>query len=551
MNKFKLLVLTVLLLFGLSVFSQNPDFHIYLCFGQSNMAGAARAEAQDSIVDARFQMMSAMDCPDKGREMGNWYTAIPPLCDCNAGISPADYFGRTLIDNLPSNIKVGVINVSVGGCRIELFDKENYQSYVETAPDWMQGWIKNYGGNPYGRLVEMAKLAQKDGVIKGILMHQGESNPNDSLWTRKVKDIYDNLMIDLKLDPAKTPLLAGELLSAQYDGKCAGFNQFIAQLPAAIPNSHVISSEGCPGKPDGLHFTAEGYRILGKRYGEKMLSLLGENQTGLMQRVVEDGGTGAYKAIMYTDNSLPTHTVFRPDDLSVFGKKNQLPIIVWGNGACANSPWEHVNFLSEVASHGFLTIAIGPMPQEGERGSGRSTSSQLTDAIDWAIAQNSDESSMFYGKIDISKIAVSGMSCGGLQTLEVAPDPRVTTAVVCNSGIIGDGGGMPGMPGLSKDHLAKLHSPTLYLLGGESDIAYKNGMDDYERINHVPVFVGNMDVGHGGTYRQPHGGEFAKVATAWYKWQLKGDKKAGKLFTGNPCGLSKSDVWAVDKKNLP
>ena len=272
----------------------------------------------------------------------------------------------------------------------------------------------------------------------------------------------------------------------------------------------------------------------------------------ITQRIVEDGGTGDYSAIMYTDNSLTTHTVFRPEDLSVFGKKNKLPVIAWGNGACANSPWEHVNFLSEVASHGFLVIAIGPMPQEGERGNGRSTSSQLLDAIDWALAQNSDKASMFYNKIDTEKIAVSGMSCGGLQTLEVTPDPRITTAVVCNSGILKNPpSGMPGMPNLTKEQLNKLHTPTLYLLGGESDIAYENGMDDFNRINHVPVFVGNMDVGHGGTYGQPHGGEFARVATAWYKWQLKGDDEAGKLFTGNPCQLSESDIWTVEKKNLP
>lgn len=269
-------------------------------------------------------------------------------------------------------------------------------------------------------------------------------------------------------------------------------------------------------------------------------------------RVVEDGGTGAYKAIMYTDDSLPTHTVFRPDNLSAITKENKLPIIVWGNGACANSPWEHINYLSEVASHGFLTIAIGPMPQEGERGSGRSEASQLLDAIDWAIEQNNNANSPLYNKIDTSKIAVSGMSCGGLQTLEVAPDPRVTTAIVLNSGILGSpGSGMPGMPGLSKDDLSKLHTPVLYLLGGESDIAYNNGMDDFERINHVPVFVANMDVGHGGTYSQPHGGEFARVATAWYKWQLKGDAEAGKMFTGEKPLLSLSEVWVTDKKNLP
>lgn len=269
-------------------------------------------------------------------------------------------------------------------------------------------------------------------------------------------------------------------------------------------------------------------------------------------RVIEDGGTGKFPAVMYTDSTLKTHTIFTPQDLDLFGKDFKLPIIAWGNGACANSPWEHVNFLSEVASHGFLVIAIGPMPKDGERGSGRSTSSQMTDAINWAIAQNSDVNSKFYQKLDISKIAVSGMSCGGLQTLETAPDPRVTTAIVCNSGILGNaGGGMPGMPGLTKDHLTKLHTPVLYILGGESDIAYNNGMDDFKRINHVPVFVANMNVGHGGTYSRPHGGEFAKVATAWFQWHLKGDKKASTMFTGNPCELSKDSNWTVDKKNMP
>jgi hypothetical protein len=272
----------------------------------------------------------------------------------------------------------------------------------------------------------------------------------------------------------------------------------------------------------------------------------------LTLRTIEDGGTGPYKAIMLSENTLSTHTVFRPKDLSAFSGKNKLPIIAWGNGACANSPWEHVNFLSEVSSYGFLVIAIGPMPQEGERGRGRSTSSQLTDAINWAIAQSKDKSSPYYNKIDTTKIAVAGMSCGGLQTLEAATDPRVTTAVICNSGILPNpSAGMAGMPGLTKDHLAKLHTPTLYILGGEKDIAYNNGMDDFNRINHVPVFVANMDVGHGGTYGQPHGGEFAKVATAWFQWQLKSDIEAGKQFSGNPPGLSKNVNWKVEKKNMP
>jgi hypothetical protein len=278
----------------------------------------------------------------------------------------------------------------------------------------------------------------------------------------------------------------------------------------------------------------------------------GDTSATVTSRVVEDGGTGPYRAMMFAEASLPTHTIFRPQDLTRFGAKNKLPIIVWGNGACANSPWEHVNFLSEVSSYGFLVVAIGPMPQPGERGRGRSTSSQMTDGINWAIAQNGDKNSRYYHKLDIKKIAVSGMSCGGLQTLETAPDPRVTTVIVCNSGILADTTNrLTGMPGLTKDKLAQLHTPTLYILGGEKDIAYKNGMDDFRRINHVPVFMANMDVGHGGTYGKPHGGEFATVATAWYQWQLKGDKKAAKLFTGNPAGLAKNPAWKVEKKNMP
>jgi predicted alpha/beta-hydrolase family hydrolase len=276
--------------------------------------------------------------------------------------------------------------------------------------------------------------------------------------------------------------------------------------------------------------------------------------TETASRTIEDGGTGPYKALMATDSTLATHTIFRPQDLRPFGKKAKLPIIVWGNGACANSPWEHVNFLSEVASHGFLVIAIGPMPAVGQRGGpgGPTQSALLTDAINWAIAQNGDKTSPYYNKLDATKIAASGMSCGGLQALEVAPDPRLTTVMVCNSGILGNpGGGMGGMPRLAKEHLAKLHTPTIYLLGGERDIAYNNGMDDFRRINHVPVFAANLNVGHGGTYSRPHGGDFAIVATAWFQWQLKGDRQAAKMFTGEVCGVAKMEGWKVEKKLIP
>ena len=274
--KNKIILSALFILIAFASYSQDKKFYIFLAFGQSNMEGNARIRPEDTVgVDSRFQVMEAVDCPNLNREKGKWYTAIPPLCRCHTGLTITDFFGREMVANLPEDVRVGIINVAVGGCKIELFDKDNYQSYVTTAPSWMLGMIKEYDGNPYARLLEMAKLAQKDGVIKGILLHQGESNPNDSLWTKKVKLVYDNLLKDLHLKAKKVPLLAGETVNADTDGKCAGMNKIIATLPEMIKNSYVISSAGCTDGPDNLHFDAAGYKELGKRYADKMLSLLG------------------------------------------------------------------------------------------------------------------------------------------------------------------------------------------------------------------------------------------------------------------------------------
>lgn len=274
--KKKLFFIVVLFLVVQHAFSQDKNFYLFICFGQSNMEGNAKIEPQDTVdVNDRFQVLQAVDCSDKGRLKNIWYTAIPPLVRCKTGLTPADYFGRTLVANLPPKIRVGIINVSVAGAKIEVFEKEKYQSYLASAPVWMQNIAAEYGGSPYDRLVALAKLAQKSGVIKGILLHQGESNPNDTLWRKKVKGIYDNLIKDLNLKPRKVPLLAGELVNADQQGACAGMNKIIATLPQILPNSYVISSAGCTCARDHLHFTAEGYRLLGKRYGQKMLSILG------------------------------------------------------------------------------------------------------------------------------------------------------------------------------------------------------------------------------------------------------------------------------------
>ena len=265
----------------------DPDFYVFLCFGQSNMDGAGQIEQQDQTVDERFQVLATLDDHRLNRQKGRWYPAVPPLCRETGGLGPADYFGRTLVANLPENIRVGVINVAVPGCKIELFEKDTYQAYVETVPDWMSGFLNDYDGNPYQYLVDMARIAQKAGVIKGILLHQGESNNGDGKWPKKVKGIYDNLIKDLNLNPEDVPLLAGETVNADQQGVCSGMNSIIAELPKTLSNSCVISSAGCPHKGDCLHFNSAGYREFGKRYAEKMLSLLGYEPAGLVGLMVE------------------------------------------------------------------------------------------------------------------------------------------------------------------------------------------------------------------------------------------------------------------------
>jgi lysophospholipase L1-like esterase len=270
------LVLAGLLMLNVSAFSQDTNFWIFLCFGQSNMEGYPGIEEADKgPVDDRYQMLATVDFPKQDRKKGNWYPAVPPLCRPNCGICPADYFGRTLVSNLPPNIKVGIVNVAVAGCKIELFQKDNFQTYAATAPSWMANIIKTYDGNPYQYLVDNAKLAQKTGVIKGILLHQGESNNSDKEWPNKVKGIYENLLKDLNLKASDLPLIAGELVPADQKGACAGMNKIIDDLPQTIPTAHVVSSTGCIGRPDHLHFTPAGYRELGKRYAETTLPLLG------------------------------------------------------------------------------------------------------------------------------------------------------------------------------------------------------------------------------------------------------------------------------------
>ena len=338
-------------------------------------------------------------------------------------------------------------------------------------------------------------------------------------------------------------------------------------------------------------------------------------------RIVEEGGSGPYKAIMMEEATLTTHTIFRPQDLSKFGKKNLLPVLVWGNGGCANSPSGHINFLNEVASQGFLIVAIGPsnyqqqeaprpgqtgdvprmgqgggmpggmggfgggmpqmggqrpqgapqggqgggmprmgmgggmpqmgggMPGGGGMGGGMSMGDPegLKQALEWAIAQNADKNSPYYQKLDLDNIAAAGMSCGGLQALHMSADERIKTILVMNSGFFGTD------ESADKASLATMKQKSvIWILGGSTDIAWENGNDDFKRMSGtMPACLVSLDgIGHGGTYMQPNGGDYAKVAGAWLKWWLKGDKEAGTMFTGSEPGVSKMEGWMIERKNI-
>lgn len=280
-TKLVMMMAVIMLITASSTFAQktkkpDPKFYIYLCFGQSNMEAGARPEEQDKVVDERFQMLAAVDNAKLNRTMGNWYVATPPINRPENAMGPVDFFGRTMVANMPEDYRVGVINVSVAGAKIELWDKNGYKTYLDSAASWMQNICKQYNGNPYQRLVDMARIAQKDGVIKGILLHQGESNSTDPEWPNKVKAIYDDLMKDLDLKPKDVPFLAGELKSKEEHGVCYAFNtDILVNLPKVLPNSYIISSQGVKGSTDQFHFNTEGMRELGKRYAIQMLKIQG------------------------------------------------------------------------------------------------------------------------------------------------------------------------------------------------------------------------------------------------------------------------------------
>ncbi|MFB0613724.1 hypothetical protein [Aurantiacibacter poecillastricola] len=276
-------------------------------------------------------------------------------------------------------------------------------------------------------------------------------------------------------------------------------------------------------------------------------------------------GSGAYPAMRDVRPDLPDHIVYRPRDLGMV-EDRQLGVVLWGNGGCSADAASARFHLLEIASHGYVAIAPGKAfsgpdalpeppreapPSEGAFPPVQTLPADLLAGLDWILAENDDAQSPFHSLIDPEKVAVAGHSCGGLQAISVAADPRIATAIVHNSGVLDPAAFNP-ITGFSvaKAELANIHSPVLYILGGESDVAYPNGMDDFQRIDHVPVAVANLDVGHGGTFREPNGGRVGTVAVKWLEWQLRGDEAASRWFIGENCALCEDADWTYQAKGF-
>ena len=275
-------------------------------------------------------------------------------------------------------------------------------------------------------------------------------------------------------------------------------------------------------------------------------------------------GTGRFAAMKEEVASLPRHVVYRPKDLAALGS-TKLGVVAWGNGGCSEDGASSRFHLLEIASHGYLVIASGrvlsgpgappreprPPAAQGQPASPRTQVSDLTDAVDWALAENQRAGSPYFGRIDATQIAYSGWSCGGVQALQVAKDPRVKTLVIHNSGVLNSGPTTMTGVSVGKEVLQTLHTPVIYIEGGPTDIAYENGMDDFKRISHVPVAMANLPVGHGGTFNEPDGGAAASVAVSWLNWHLRGDAQSAKRFVGDDCGLCKDPQWSLQRKQFP
>ena len=255
------LVGSVLLFATMVNAAPDPNFHVYIAYGQSNMAGAGTVRSGvDNVEHPRYKMFATTSCT-RYPTVGEIYPAVPPMFHCGEGLSVADWFGRYLADSLP-DVTVGVIPVAVGGTKIELFDKDKYAQYLGGLPasdQYLVNWAKDYGsdGNAHARIVEVAKKAMEKGVIKGFIFHQGESGAmNGNNWQQEVKKTRDDILSALGLSADTVPFFAGGLEDRAAGGCCWSFtDNNIKTLPNVMDNTYFVSSEGLARY--GLHALAE------------------------------------------------------------------------------------------------------------------------------------------------------------------------------------------------------------------------------------------------------------------------------------------------------
>lgn len=266
----------------------------------------------------------------------------------------------------------------------------------------------------------------------------------------------------------------------------------------------------------------------------------------IRQKEIDGGGSGPYKALATTEASLSNYVIYRPADLAAAVRgEGKLPILVFANGGCGDTSITHERVLSELASHGYIVIAIGAMQQElSDRKIVQAPNAMLIGGIDWIVDKSADPSSEFYQMVDIEKIATGGQSCGGAQVLATAADPRIKTYVMFNTGM-----GEISMSGASKASLRNVHGPIIYIIGGKSDVAYVNAQGDYENISSDKpiVFADLTKGGHMGTFGDLYGGSFAKMVVDWLDWQFKGKDRANLFLRHN---LKEYPGWTIKSKNF-
>ena len=263
------------------------------------------------------------------------------------------------------------------------------------------------------------------------------------------------------------------------------------------------------------------------------------------QRLTKPPTTGPYEPTLEVNAGYAEWTIYRPKDLG----DTKHPVVIWGNGGCLKNGTLMGQFPLELASHGMVVLVDGkvfPATADpiagGIRDFGGGGAGPMLATLDWLTIENERACSPLYHKLDLTKVGVSGQSCGGMMALPAAGDKRVTTALINNSGLF------------QRDAkvYAALHTPIAFLIGGPSDMAYKNAEADIKAINTVPIFYANNPVnGHQATWDKVNAGEFGRVGLGWMKWQLLGDAASAKMFVGADCELCKAgSKWTVKKKNM-